>query len=788
MAPLVAVAPSAAAADPAPTVLEQLRQRVQDRAAPRFDGTVRLPDPAPQQAPAARPAAKSAAADGCQPAGSAYLLCDQPGTEHPDPARLRTSGRSTLAVDPIPLPEWCYEYAYRGWQYYRQDGCAIQSRTATIVDRNTREPVGAINYLLAENVFTADDIPNFGRQAFISPFGGWGLGLSPGTTVVGELTCSGACLSLPIPFGPQPATQESVVKAIGIFPIRTLAAGAVDYANSRVTYTFLNPLWEPTPITPDPAPPQIRCDNAVPGYAYVGCVFPGFAPIYQYARSGLYPELAEHIGDAQGSGLPGAPGTPALHRMVDPARQDANGNRACPRRYPRPATKSCDEYPFRSTIEGASTAVPQGVARTFNWCTIPEPIGTTGPTGYSVCMIDARQNSNGGSALNTGLYQSERVIDGDAFYIEIVGTGGGTSPFPPDYPPSVNAGPDVSGYEGDSIELAGTATDDNGTPTVTWSYAAGPDVDPGATCTFSGGGSTATTAIRCTDDGTYTVTIHGDDGIHDEASTDSATVRMVNVDPRIRRNTRDLNAAADVPALGIVSPRPWQVYQVGDPVTLTTNFEDPGSNDTHTCTIGWDDGTTSNTVADGHVCGGAHTYQHAGMYTITPGITDDDGGTAEQTSVLIIVYDPDGGFATGAGHFTSAAGSLPANPTATGKTHFQFNPKYLPHDTGPVPSNGKANLKLEGGAFDFTSTSLSWLVVTQDGKTAVSGTGSVNGKAGYGFVAYGYETGHFRMVVWDLAKGAYPTTDKIYDNSPSLEYDLDRARLQPIDAGSIHTH
>jgi hypothetical protein len=29
-----------------------------------------------------------------------------------------------------------------------------------------------------------------------------------------------------------------------------------------------------------------------------------------------------------------------------------------------------------------------------------------------------------------------------------------------------------------------------------------------------------------------------------------------------------------------VSPKPWQPFRVGDPVTLTTNFTDPGSNDT----------------------------------------------------------------------------------------------------------------------------------------------------------------------------------------------------------------
>jgi hypothetical protein len=49
----------------------------------------------------------------------------------------------------------------------------------------------------------------------------------------------------------------------------------------------------------------------------------------------------------------------------------------------------------------------------------------------------------------------------------------------------------------------------------------------------------------------------------------------------------------------------------------------------------------------------------------------------------------------------------------------------------------------------------------------------VAGKPGYGFVLYAYDTGRYRLVVWDLKTGPHPVRDKVYDNRPSVEYDLD---------------
>ncbi|MFD0396416.1 NucA/NucB deoxyribonuclease domain-containing protein [Streptomyces nogalater] len=63
---------------------------------------------------------------------------------------------------------------------------------------------------------------------------------------------------------------------------------------------------------------------------------------------------------------------------------------------PRPRGKSCDEYPFATTWQGASTGSGK-----FSWR-----------------MIDAKQNSQGGNALNN-FYTYNRIIEKDRFLVWI---------------------------------------------------------------------------------------------------------------------------------------------------------------------------------------------------------------------------------------------------------------------------------------------------------------------------------------------------------------------------------
>jgi hypothetical protein len=238
------------------------------------------------------------------------------------------------------------------------------------------------------------------------------------------------------------------------------------------------------------------------------------------------------------------------------------------------------------------------------------------------------------------------------------------------------------------------------------------------------------------------------------------------------------------------------VFRAGTPVALAASFTD-APNDTHTCSVVWDDGTDETYPPNpGRTCDRTHTFAHPGMYTIKVKVTDDDGGVGS-ADVMVIVYDPDAGFATAAGQIdspasgeiTSPLGAL-ANSAAQGSAHFTFNPKYLPGDSGPVPSGGKVNFRL-GSDFQLGSTGLEWLVVTPDDKVAVKGVATVDGRAGdYGFVLYAYDADpdRYRLVVWPLADGPIPAGNLTYDNRRGASFDLDQADPQAITSGSIQVH
>lgn len=365
----------------------------------------------------------------------------------------------------------------------------------------------------------------------------------------------------------------------------------------------------------------------------------------------------------------------------------------------------------------------------------------------------------------------------------------GGNPNPPDSPPVVDAGPDVTGFEGDQAALHGTATDpEHDQLTIHWTYATGPDVDPGTQC-FFGDPTAADTTIRCTDDGTITVTLNAADAYHDDPSVDTATARLSNVAPIIRRNAGPAVRPNADPVLGIVAPRPWQLFRVGDPVTLTTNYVDPGSNDTQSCAVVWDDGTTSSSAGTGTVCSATHRYTHAGMYTIRPTITDDDGGVSDATNVMVVVYDPAAGVAQGNGWLNQS-----------GNGGFDFTSSY-PLRSATVPDGAVTfalppalNLNLRNHQH------LEWLVVTPDGKIAVKGTAERVPGQNVGFVLYGYYgcpsgvtsgcqpgPSRLRMVVWDVtANGPIPDgVPAIYDNRAGHSFDVDAADPQTIAQGTI---
>lgn len=143
---------------------------------------------------------------------------------------------------------------------------------------------------------------------------------------------------------------------------------------------------------------SVRCDDLLRGQL-PGCVIADFIPTMTSMTR--LPQIAANIGRIQQSGGYGVPGNPdkALHRETNPAQQGRNRYKACNIFItgPRPAGKSCDEYPFATTKEGGKT-LPDGA---HGWDWVPED----------------QQDSQGG--LITGFHKQNRNLDGDPFYVQV---------------------------------------------------------------------------------------------------------------------------------------------------------------------------------------------------------------------------------------------------------------------------------------------------------------------------------------------------------------------------------
>ncbi|RPF31289.1 family 43 glycosylhydrolase [Streptomyces sp. TLI_185] len=290
----------------------------------------------------------------------------------------------------------------------------------------------------------------------------------------------------------------------------------------------------------------------------------------------------------------------------------------------------------------------------------------------------------------------------------------------------VHAGPDANGTEGEAIPLAGTIS---GAGTPKWT------VEDGAPCTVTDPDSARTT-VTCTDNGTFKLTLTGG------RSTDTTTVTVSNAAPSITSAT------------GPATPTP-----VGKPVVVTAAFTDPGTSDSHTCTIDWKDGTkptSGRLTGSGDACRTEHVYGAAGIHRPVITVLDDDGGTDSTTLPEVIVYDRDAGPAFGAGTITSPAGAYPARPGLTGKAAFTFGARYR---KGAATPTGEAVFVFGAARLTFRSTGSDWLVIT--GSRAVyQGSGTVDGHGGYGFRITATDTPDtYRIRIWKKTTG-----DVVYDN------------------------
>lgn len=154
----------------------------------------------------------------------------------------------------------------------------------------------------------------------------------------------------------------------------------------------------------------------------------------------------------------------------------------------------------------------------------------------------------------------------------------------------------------------------------------------------------------------------------------------------------------------------------------------------------------------------------AGMYTVDLAVDDGRGGTATDTT-YVVVYDPSAGFVTGGGWFDSPVGAYAADATLDGRATFGFTSQYK---KGADVPTGNTEFQFHAAGLDFHSTSYDWLVVTGGDTAHFKGTGTIDGVDGYRFMIWAGDddVDTFRIRIWTESDGV--ETD-VYDNGAGHE-------------------
>ena len=217
--------------------------------------------------------------------------------------------------------------------------------------------------------------------------------------------------------------------------------------------------------------------------------------------------------------------------------------------------------------------------------------------------------------------------------------------------PTVDAGPDLRVAEGGAAPLHGSAADvDLDRLTARWTATAMDGTDPGAACTITDAAALSTT-VTCNDDGAFTLRLTVTDGIAPPV-IGSATLTVGNTPP----------------VVVVTAPANRSVVGAGVAVQLSAAFTDAGTNDTHTCSVSWGDGSTSPAVVDERSgtgsCAASHSYSAAGTMAVAVVVRDDDG-SATTAALTLDVRDNDlsGGAFGEQLRITSLLGPLTLGPT-----------------------------------------------------------------------------------------------------------------------------
>jgi Deoxyribonuclease NucA/NucB len=337
-----------------------------------------------------------------------FLIPTTCGQEMREITRLAAEGVRSIACisdRASPRPEWARTYMSTSrnendaspakgpscitgrWNLYRLDACGETSDYINVIDAKTGKLIGQITFTIIDRFVLSYKSRTFAENISIDFTKGWGD--IAGMTVTLDVTCGSHCSAkshLP------PDEPASVGRDL---------VGVVSYDDTTKTRDTTHSRYSLTPGSAALKPAtwsslNYRCDDELPGNISAGCVFPEYNP--QLTTMVSLPEINANIYNIQTAGphhygryMP-SNGHP-LHR--DDSLSAANRAAACPAPGKKPSGKTCDEYPFASTEEGASR--------------------TKRPDWGSAWVAESEQNAQGGR-LNT-FYLQNRILTGDAYWV-----------------------------------------------------------------------------------------------------------------------------------------------------------------------------------------------------------------------------------------------------------------------------------------------------------------------------------------------------------------------------------
>jgi len=191
------------------------------------------------------------------------------------------------------------------------------------------------------------------------------------------------------------------------------------------------------------------------------------------------------------------------------------------------------------------------------------------------------------------------------------------------------------------------------------------------------------------------------------------------------------------PEITIVLPEPFGVYIIG----TALNFSATDTLSGVASVVGYVTNTSDVTLV---VVSGFQPKP--GVYTLIVNATDYAGNSNISDPIFFVVYDPEGGFATGGGWFYPDADST----VPDGKAYFGFVSKYKLGS-----SMGNLEFQYQDADINLKSLDITWLVISSN-KAMFQGTATINGEGLYTFRVEAKDNGqpgagvdHFDIKIWE---------------------------------------